>query len=59
VIERLLSAGGELVTLVRGVGADDDLLSDLTARVRERFPTVDIEVVDGGQPRYPLLLGVE
>ena len=59
VIERLLSAGGELVTLVRGVGADDDLLSDLTAEVRERFPTVDIEVVDGGQPHYPLLLGVE
>jgi len=59
VIERLLSAGGELVTLVRGVGTDDDLLSDLTTRVRDRFPTVDIEVVDGGQPHYPLLLGVE
>jgi len=27
--------------------------------VGERFPTVDIEVVDGGQPHYPLLLGVE
>jgi len=38
---------------------DDDLLSDLTTRVRDRFPTVDIEVVDGGQAHYPLLLGVE
>jgi uncharacterized protein len=59
VIERLLSAGGELVTLVRGIGADDDSVSALTARVHERFPTVDVEVVDGSQPRYPLLLGVE
>jgi uncharacterized protein len=59
VLQRLVSAGGELLTLVRGIDADDDLLSDLTARVQERFPTVDVEVVDGGQGRYPLLLGLE
>ena len=59
VVERLLSAGGELLTLVRGTDADEDLLSHLTARVRVRFPAVDVEVVDGYQPRYPLLLGVE
>jgi DAK2 domain fusion protein YloV len=59
VVERLLTAGGELLTLVRGLDADDDLLSDLTARVREWSRTVDVEVLDGGQPRYPLLLGLE
>jgi DAK2 domain fusion protein YloV len=59
VAERLLVAGGELLTLVRGVGADDDLLPDLTARVRDWSRTVDIELLDGGQPRYPLLLGLE
>ena len=59
VVERLLAAGGELLTLVRGLGAADDLLTDLTVRVREWSSTVDIEVVDGRQPRYPLLLGVE
>jgi dihydroxyacetone kinase-like predicted kinase len=59
VVERLLSAGGELLTLVRGSGADDDLLSHLMALVRVRFPAVDVEVVDGNQPRYPLLVGVE
>jgi hypothetical protein len=35
------------------------LLSDLTTRVRERFGTLDVEVVDGAQARYPLLLGLE
>jgi len=59
VLERLLSAGGELLTLVRGSGADDDLLSHLMALVRVRFPAVDVEAVDGNQPRYPLLVGVE
>ena len=59
VLQRLVSAGGELLTLVRGIDADDDLLFDLTARVRRRFPTVDVEVVEGGQGRYPLLLGLE
>lgn len=59
VVERLLAAGGELLTLVRGLGAAEDLLPGLAARVRERSSTVDVEVVDGRQPRYPLLLGVE
>jgi dihydroxyacetone kinase-like predicted kinase len=59
VVERLLAPGGELLTLVRGIGAGDDLITDLTARVRERPSTVDVEVVDGRQPHYLLLLGVE
>lgn len=59
VVQRLASAGGELLTLVYGVDADDDLVADLTTRVRERFGTIDVEVVDGGQARYPLLLGLE
>jgi DAK2 domain fusion protein YloV len=59
VVQRLVTVGGELLTLVRGTAADDDLISGLTARVQERFRTIDVEVVDGGQPRYPLLLGLE
>ena len=59
VIERLLAVGGELLTLVRGLDADDDLLPALTARVRDLSRAVDVEVLDGGQPRYPLLLGLE
>ena len=59
VVDRLLIAGGELLTLVRGRDADDNLLPDLASRVREMFRTLDLEIVDGGQPRYPLLLGVE
>jgi fatty acid kinase len=59
VVERLLTPGGELLTLIRGLAADDNLLSDLTARVRQMSRTLDVEILNGGQPEYPLLLGVE
>jgi len=59
VVERLLTPGGELLTLIRGLAADDNLLTDLTARVRQLSRPLDVEIVNGGQPGYPLLLGVE
>jgi len=58
-VQWLLNAGGELLTLVRGAGADHDLPSEIRARVRQRFPMVDVEMLEGGQSRYPLLLGLE
>ena len=60
VIERLLtSGGGELLTLVRGRSADDRLIGQLRARIRAWSPSIDVEVIDGGQARYPLLVGLE
>ncbi len=59
VLERLLTPGGELLTLIRGLAADDNLLPDLTARVRQMSRPLDVEILNGEQPGYPLLLGVE
>jgi DAK2 domain fusion protein YloV len=59
VLERMLSAGGELVTLVTGADADPTLADAVVAVVRRSHPEVDTVVYDGGQPRYPLLMGVE
>ena len=59
VVERLLSAGGELLTVVAGAEVDDEVPERLADRVRAARPGVDVEVVHGGQPRYPLLLGLE
>lgn len=58
VLDRLLAAGGELVTLVGGVEAGD-LAERATAWVEEFHPHVDVVVYDGGQERYPLLMSVE
>jgi DAK2 domain fusion protein YloV len=59
VVERLLSAGGEMLTLVSGAGADPELVRRVTAHVEASRPTVDVVVYAGGQERYPLLVGVE
>ncbi|MBU2698665.1 DAK2 domain-containing protein [Pimelobacter sp. 30-1] len=58
VLDRLLAAGGELVTLVSGEDAGD-LADRATAWVEEFHPHVDVVVYDGGQERYPLLMSVE
>jgi dihydroxyacetone kinase-like predicted kinase len=59
VVERLLAAGGELVTLVAGEGADPDLAPGLAERIRRAHRDVEVTIVDGGQPHYQLLVGVE
>ncbi|MDP9239715.1 MAG: DAK2 domain-containing protein [Actinomycetota bacterium] len=58
-LDRLLTGGGELVTLVVGAGGDPALGKDLAAHLRSDRPTVETVVYDGGQPHYPLLIGVE
>jgi dihydroxyacetone kinase-like predicted kinase len=59
VLERMLSAGGEMVTLVLGDGTEPGMPETVTERVRSRHPVVDVVVYEGGQIGYPLLIGVE
>jgi DAK2 domain fusion protein YloV len=59
VVDRLLVGGGELVTLVRGEGEADGLADRLQHYVEQRYTGVDVAAFDGGQARYPLLIGVE
>ncbi|MEJ7690141.1 MAG: hypothetical protein WKF76_06740 [Nocardioidaceae bacterium] len=59
VVDRLLSGGGEMLTVVRGIDADQSLVDALEAHVRRTRAEVEIVRYDGGQQRYPLLLGVE
>ncbi len=59
VLDRLLSAGGELVTLVLGAEADPSLGEGVAAALERDRPELEVVVIDGGQPVYPLLVGVE
>jgi len=59
VLDRMLGSGGELVTLVRGADADAGLADAVASRVHSVRPEVDTVVYEGGQSRYPLLIGVE
>ncbi|MBZ6287463.1 DAK2 domain-containing protein [Streptomyces olivaceus] len=59
VLDRMLSAGGELVTLVLGDEAPQDVADQLEARVREAYLAVDTVVYRGGRQGALLLVGVE
>ncbi|WP_432138919.1 MULTISPECIES: DAK2 domain-containing protein [unclassified Streptomyces] len=59
VLDRMLAAGGELVTLVLGDEAPDGIAEHLQARVREAYLAVDTVVYRGGRQGSLLLIGVE
>ncbi|MFJ4331752.1 MULTISPECIES: DAK2 domain-containing protein [unclassified Streptomyces] len=59
VLDRMLSAGGELVTLVLGDEAPESVADHLRARVREAYLAVDTVVYRGGRQGALLLVGVE
>jgi len=49
----------ELVTVYRGEGASDDEMANLESAIRTKFPTLEVEVQQGGQQHYPFILSVE
>jgi dihydroxyacetone kinase-like predicted kinase len=55
----VLGDGFSLVTIYRGAGAAPEQAGELAARLQRRFPGIETEVVDGGQPEPLLLLAVE
>jgi DAK2 domain fusion protein YloV len=58
-LDRMLGGGGELVTLVLGADAPEALADALHAHLASSWPFVEVQSYEGGQPHYPLLVGVE
>lgn len=59
VVNRLMSSGGELVTLVVGMGTDPLIVDQVSETISREHPGIDVEVIMGGQPLWPLIVGVE
>ncbi|MDG9714077.1 DAK2 domain-containing protein [Streptomyces sp. DH10] len=59
VLDRMLAAGGEMVTLVLGDEAPGTIAERLEGRVREGYLAVDTVVYRGGRQGAVLLIGVE
>ncbi|MFC8850844.1 MULTISPECIES: DAK2 domain-containing protein [unclassified Micromonospora] len=59
VVDRMLGGGGELVTLLSGADAPAGLADAVADHVARRWPFVEVQAYEGGQPHYPLLVGVE
>ncbi|MFC0600742.1 DAK2 domain-containing protein [Streptomyces palmae] len=59
VLDRMLAAGGELVTLVLGAEVPEAVADRLEQHVRAAHLAVDTVVYHGGQRSVPLIIGVE
>ena len=55
----LLPGGGELLTLITGAGAERAIAVELARRARQTLNGLEVEILDGGQRRYLLLVGLE
>lgn len=51
--------GGSLITVFYGEDADENSANVLSARLQERFPNVEVNVINGGQPVYYFISSVE
>ncbi len=56
---RLAGEDRELLTLLVGDDENAPRVTAMVDRLRDSHPTLDIEVHDGGQPFYPVLLSAE
>jgi dihydroxyacetone kinase-like predicted kinase len=57
VVDHLLGNGAEVLTIL--TGEPEPSVDGLVGRIRQRHPGVELEVHEGGQPHYPLLLVAE
>lgn len=58
-IKRMIDEDSEIVTLIAGEDIETELVERLVEQLEEMYPDVDVEVHEGGQPVYPLLISVE
>ncbi|PNR96710.1 DAK2 domain-containing protein [Petrotoga sp. 9PWA.NaAc.5.4] len=59
VIEELIKKGYEIVTIIYGDGAKKEKIDQLIKNLNKKYPNIEIEVHEGGQMHYPLLISVE
>jgi dihydroxyacetone kinase-like predicted kinase len=58
-LQQLVSESAEVATLYYGSELTVSEAEKLAAQMRDAFPELTVELYDGGQPLYPLLVSVE
>jgi len=58
-LEAVDAGKAEIVSLFYGDQTDSSEAADLSWAIKERYPGLEIEVIQGGQPHYPFIMSVE
>lgn len=58
-LEKITDEDSELISIYNGSDYSDEAAEALCERIQEAYPDVDVEVNNGGQPIYYIILSVE
>ena len=58
-LDKITDEDSELISIYNGSDYSDEAAEALCERIQEAYPDVDVEVNDGGQPIYYIILSVE
>ena len=59
ILARVLDGGREMLTVLVGEGEEGERARTIMEEARAEYPLVEIDVHEGGQPFYPVLLAAE
>jgi DAK2 domain fusion protein YloV len=59
ILAKSVNEDAELITIYYGADLNAMQANQLADRVRERWPNQEVELVEGGQPHYQIILSVE
>jgi len=58
-IDHMMVQGGDMITIYHGEGASAELAEGLVGYIGQKYPDVEVEIYDGGQPLYSFIISVE
>ena len=58
-LEKSLDEDSEIVTLYLGEESTEEYTDFLEQLIEEKYPAVEVELIESGQPVYPYIIGVE
>lgn len=58
-IKQMIDEDSEIITLISGEDGNEELIEFLVKELEENYPDIEVEIHEGGQPVYPLLISVE
>jgi len=59
ILEELIKKGYQIVTIIYGEGAKKEKIDEIVKNLTKKYPNIEMEIHEGGQKHYPLLISVE
>lgn len=58
-IKKMITDDSEIITILYGENTEGSFVDSLVEQLEELYPEIEVEMHNGGQPVYPLLISVE